>query len=225
MMKKKLHMMTWTIAFLFGSVTQATLFTIDADPNDARVRNDGDVQWVGQNNIRLGTETAGTYNGFVIPFLMPDLNGQPIQDVTLQIYNEVVSNSKQPQGLDVAIDLYGVRVNSSSTVLASDFKGGSVVYDSALPDIYAVGVGTQSLSSTGMATWLQNNYSVGDYAFFSIVPKIPNDQGFAYLTITSANGATEANRPVLEINVIPEPGTLALVGVALGALLVFRRRK
>lgn len=45
-----------------------------------------------------------------------------------------------------------------------------------------------------------------------------------FLRIASSENATY-DAPTLSVNVIPEPGTLALVGVALGSLLLFRRRR
>ena len=39
------------------------------------------------------------------------------------------------------------------------------------------------------------------------------------------NSSTVADRPLLTVTAIPEPGTLILVGIALGSLLLFRRRK
>ena len=39
------------------------------------------------------------------------------------------------------------------------------------------------------------------------------------------NSSTVANRPLLTVTAIPEPGILMLVGFALGSLMLFRRRK
>jgi hypothetical protein len=60
--------------------------------------------------------------------------------------------------------------------------------------------------------------------------QMADDTTFTYGTLNNYNligfgGTTEANRPALTLEVVPEPSTLGLLGIAAGLLLLMRRRR
>jgi hypothetical protein len=60
--------------------------------------------------------------------------------------------------------------------------------------------------------------------------QMEDDTSLTYGTTNNYNligfgGATEANRPALTLEVVPEPSTLGLLGIAAGLLLLMRRRR
>ncbi|MCC5849063.1 MAG: DNRLRE domain-containing protein [Verrucomicrobia bacterium] len=54
---------------------------------------------------------------------------------------------------------------------------------------------------------------------------VSNDETARDLMRIVSNAGSESDRPLLTVTAIPEPGTLVLLGIALGTLVIFRRRK
>jgi hypothetical protein len=81
--------------------------------------------------------------------------------------------------------------------------------------------GTYSSSDSDILTYI-NGFSAGDTVTFVLTR--PAQDNALTASVFSREGTTA---PVLSLNygVIPEPSTFALVGIALGALVFFRRRK
>jgi hypothetical protein len=161
----------------------------------------------------------------VIPFKLPDIGSKTVSVASVQTYVESIN--ALPATSTVSLDLLGVRVNSSSTVLWSDYQG-TVVGDNLYPLTSAsMSVGAKTFSSAGLATYLQSIYdndtsAAGKYVFLTITP----DAAFIkynYARFTSANGDTVANRPTLFITTIPEPATIGMLGLGVLITLLIRR--
>ncbi|MCC5843259.1 MAG: PEP-CTERM sorting domain-containing protein [Verrucomicrobia bacterium] len=54
---------------------------------------------------------------------------------------------------------------------------------------------------------------------------VSNDETVGALMRIVSNAGSASDRPLLTVTAIPEPGTLVLLGIALGTLAIFRRRK
>jgi hypothetical protein len=86
------------------------------------------------------------------------------------------------------------------------------------------GTGGQTFTFGNAALVSLLNSEIGNVADLNFVLLNQTGANLNFLRIASSENGTYA-APTLTVNVIPEPGTLALVGLALGALLLFRRRK
>lgn len=140
-------------------------------------------------------------------------------------------------------DLWALRTSGSSTVLASDYGAGTSPSGPAgqvlLQDNFAttsastsVPLSTNSTADVALKNFLNANWVNGGYLFiranvdgdpltFAASGTGTLNQGYSF-----ANAATalNANKPQLNITIVPEPSSVALV-VATGASLLLLRRR
>ncbi len=80
---------------------------------------------------------------------------------------------------------------------------------------------TMTVAGAPQAAFLQSRLADGGLATFILSNDDATDRGFGLAT---KENVTEAYRPMLTIEYVPEPATLVLVGLALAAASVARRR-
>ena len=80
---------------------------------------------------------------------------------------------------------------------------------------------TVTVSGAPLVAFLQSRVGDGGLATFILSNDDATDRGYA---LASKENATEAYRPLLTIEYVPEPATLVLVGLALAAFSAVRRR-
>lgn len=137
-----------------------------------------------------------------------------------------------------ATDLFSIRTNASSLERAT----GRIMLRNADGNFYVseatMSTGNFTLDQTSVqnqnwalldaATWLNDNTFAPVTLNFNVATStIGTVQGVGFM---ADRNETNGNRiwvtlGEFEVQAIPEPGTLALVGIALGSLLLFRRRR
>jgi len=151
-------------------------------------------------------------------FQLPDVGAiaDPFSAATLSLYLNSAGGTSFVQ-----LAFHGTSARVLPTVLGSDAGGGSNL-NFSLTTSATVGE-FKSISNASLLTFLNTEYAVGTgvnkYVFFS---SRPTDTGEASWNFETANGIL-ANRPTLDVTVIPEPTSLGLVGA--GALFLLRRRR
>lgn len=179
-------------------------FSVSGNGADAQVNADGSLAWGGQVYHRVGFSASGNASVYVFP--LPDLDGQDIATASLELTLEVISI----WGSDLQADLYGLRWNSSSQPLASDYFVGAYGTDTsavALQDDLVTestplgSVTTNASGSANLASWLQSLYNAGaqpgDYAFIRVSA---DNSPFTYRYYQFASSDATAGAPVLEIS-------------------------
>ncbi len=245
-MMKRLAVVS-VLAVLANSAV-AGIITVGADGADQTWRDDGTNIWVGQKGAGVGYDGTQKETAHIVPFALPDLGGETITSVNFK-----VGATDSGYGAGLSLDLYGVRVSASNATAASDFYRGtwdtSGTNGTAIQQAYAVKIAgnpapanpreinSDAGGATALGAWLQSLYDggaqPGDFAFLRVNP----DQDYlagsnSYIYMYTANstaasdiaGGTTLQLPVLEITTIPEPATLGMVLLSVGALLLRRRR-
>jgi PKD repeat protein len=189
----------------------AVVITINGDTADQVRRSDGTFASVASSFSRIGNDTAtsGIFCAWVIPFLLPDIGSGTISAASIHTFVEKTAGA----GLEVpgvSLDLLGVRVNASKTVLSTDYQG-TVVGDNLYSVNSSFPLGAIEFSSAGLAAWLQSIYdtdtnAAGKYVFLTITPDAVLGK-YDYIDFTSASGATSANRPTLYLTLGSPAGT------------------
>lgn len=184
---------------------------IEADPNDQEIYENGGASWPGHVTVRGGGGSSGVDINAVFPFELPALgSGESITEASFSVNIEGVPGS--PTGV---LDLYGLDYRSTNGVSAStDYYQGSYGNDSAstaLQQSFATGsssTGIVSTSSTGEAAlvaYLNAQYAAGaqagDFVFLRLSPSVSNEANSQSWTFSSANSTTQANRPVLSVQI------------------------
>ncbi len=243
-------------AFLLALVTSgvagtawASLIPATGNTSDQGVQGDGTFLWVGQPTIRIGRAAAATTISYtaVLVFQLPALPAN--EEVTSADLAVTVTAGNDWRSLyGKGVDLYALRVNTASTVVAGDYFLGSYGTDLTeatpiqqnflyQPNNYNGGMdptqlGTRSTDAAGDASlgaWLQSIYdadpsAAGKYVFLRLNSHGDITTDGRYWEIGSMNNTTVANRPTLMLTTaaIPEPATGL---VAAGALLLAARRR
>lgn len=166
---------------------------------------DGDsvAQIAGVNNFEIGNE----YFQLEINF-----GGVPASEIT---FDDLVFTGRT--GIEWNTDgTLGARAENrrSRMVLRSDLDGYTADID---------GVVNPSFSNTD-TTWVTTTFDL------STLNLTGTETGITFRAYVASTSTTSSNfhrtqLDSVELIGIPEPGTLALVGIALGSLLLFRRRK
>lgn len=225
-MKKQINLSAALL--LTALISHGGLIELNPDTLDTQVNTLGTISWTGGASARVGTDAGtSTSTGYVMPFLMTALpSGESISSVSLSIHILSTSNLDSP-GSDPNVDLVGIGVRASATVLASDISGGTAIADDTFSPISSVTTGTSNISDPAMVSWISSNWSPGDYLFFTLKPDAGNTVNSRYFTLSTANDAI--NTPVLSITTaIPEPSTFLMMGIGISMLLgtsFHRKRK
>jgi len=149
---------------------------IHGNTADASVRDnlDGTYQLADQGSGEAFVGNRGANNRCVVfVFELPTRPSGNIVDASatglaFDLYEEHVGSG------GFGTDLYGVRYNSSSTVLTNDFFGGSLLQDDIITPTTAEGiVSTDSAGDAALATWINTQYtagaSQGDFVFLKLM--------------------------------------------------------
>ena len=208
-----------------AAASQAELITIRGDSADQVRRSDGTGGSVANATSRMGNDTAvgGIYSAWVIPFLLPDIGSDTISAASIHTFVEKTAADLNVPG--VSLDLLGVRVSASKTVLSTDYQG-TVVGDNLYSLTGPVALGSYEFASAGLATYLQSIYdndpnAAGKYVFLTITPDSVLAK-YKYIDFTSASGSVSSNRPELWLT-IPEPATVGMLGLGTLVTLLIRR--
>ncbi|MDF3128548.1 PEP-CTERM sorting domain-containing protein [Kiritimatiellaeota bacterium B1221] len=236
-MKKIL--LTASIAFITSIATGAIL-TSNMDGLGTHWRSDGSSQFPNATEARVGTETSPQRSGFVMPFLLPTLpSGETISDVSLTYNITGINYFGGDAATGVYLDLLAPRTTASSTAntAATDTYsdtvafGGTILADGMYEMNNSVTTGEKIINLSSLTSYIQNIYTndinaAGKYVFLTLAPDVGYGSNSRYLKIATDNfDQNIASLPVLTITTaIPEPGTMALVLLSLGGLLLFRRR-
>ncbi|MBN2582220.1 MAG: PEP-CTERM sorting domain-containing protein [Planctomycetes bacterium] len=213
-----------------GVTAQGDTIYCTPSGQDTTVRQNGSLAWSGNNPINVGfyDSSLGMFVG-VFVFELPDLAGLDLTGADLTM---TVSDSSW--GASLSADLYGVRWNSSDTVLASDYSGGTL-----LQEAYAIKVSgnpapantrevsTDATGDANLLDWLLSLYTdgaqAGNYAFLRVSNNVEITSGSN--TFLEFQGAETATPPQLTIEtVVPEPATMALLGLGVVGLVVRKQR-
>ena len=176
----------------------------------------------------------GTLNTIVLPFLLPSLGAtaNPFTSASFSITQDGSINTFS----SINIDLYGLGVRATSTIVGSDFYAGAgdstdatllvqnfIQSDSGSPNT----TGTIYTSSAVPITdYLNAAYAsgagAGQYAFIRLnVNSLPGD---FFKTIGFLSGDAGTGAPSLTFTAVPEPSLFVLAVPGLVALLGVRRR-
>jgi PKD repeat protein len=187
-----------------------TVLSINGNTADQVRRSDGTAPSAASGNSRIGndTSTSGLFCAWVVPFLLPDIGSETISAASILAFVEKTGGL--PATSAVFLDLLGVRVSASNTVLSTDYQG-TVVGDNLYNITSNLPLGAIEFSSAGLATWLQSIYdndanAAGKYVFLTITPDATLPK-YNYIDLTSASGTIAANRPVLRITLGSQSGT------------------
>jgi hypothetical protein len=188
------------------TVSSANLrFTQRPDANAAAPQFDLDLRVLG-----ITSDISETYD--------PDATGKaPTINPALgpELYNETNEDTRD-----------GIGTSLPRLLLQDDFVTG----DQGIP----TGGATVVRETGDMADLLLVNYlnqliaqgvPAGSHLIVALNPDAtPDDTQTNRLIFASANNATAADRPALQLEVVPEPSTLGVLGIAVAGLLARRRR-
>jgi len=226
-----------TFVALMASVSMADLMQINAQGSDRWMQYTNSLNSVYMRNItdttaRIGEyASGGNYNFYVVPFQLPVLpSGHSVTNASLNIY---VTASSFFSNLGQSLSVYGVRTDSSTNVVVTDNIGGTLMGGGLISygNSPLTPTGATNLTAAGFASYIQSIYdndvnAAGKYVFL----RLENDGGTLantthYITVGTANNATVAYRPVLNISTatIPEPATVGMLGLGTLITLLVRR--
>lgn len=190
------------LLLLWTAPLRSAVLTVTGETNDRAWRNVTTGINVTSTTARIGTETVGQTTCFVIPFLLPEIPaGEVITGVSLGIFNEAQNFLNGQANLDVR----GVRTASTSVTQSSDSTDGTLIADNAYVMNSSIPVQqTLTFSTTAMVSYLKGIYAgdpaaAGKYVFLTVFPDAANTVVSRYVTVSTANHATESRRPVLTI--------------------------
>lgn len=219
------------VVMLMTSVAMADLMSVTATNTDRQAlvyATSNVLAWVGQTTARVGDDSAGNAFVYIIPFQLPALTGgTTVSSVSLDLYAGTKTSFSTN---NVYIDVLGIRVSSSSTVLTNDATPGSAILIAdnvqlVNKDVTVPLEATYTLNTSYFQDIYDNDVNAaGKYVFLllrtdGIDPYASN----SYLSYSTSDDTTQGNKPVLNITTIPEPATVGMLG--LGALVALSARR
>jgi len=192
------------IVMLCGSFAVADLVTCTALTSDRSYRSNGTVQGGATDvNLYAGVQASGIDVGFVIPFLVPDLNGKAVTGATFSL--TVVGNALTSVNPGIYLEIYGIRYSqSSSTTATEDYTGTTTPLVGNWLSLDAnTATGTYTAGSEALTAWIAGQVGTtgGGYLFLTVRPSAAPDETYKYLTVASADAS--ANVPTLTLTMIP----------------------
>lgn len=226
---------TLCLAATASNAATVVAATVVTTAGDARVRVDGNVASGSSSAVEVGSHGAATSNFrsvFVMPFLLPTLGaGESFANVSLSFTVDAIDNIPATQNAD----LYGLtRIGVGSDAAASgDFFEGALdasntlLQDNILTSTSSTGANsTNATGGANLTTFLNTqaaSASAGDFVFLRLSTDVVPSGGTQRFRIVTANSATPAQFATITYDIIPEPSSLALLG--LGGLALLRRRR
>jgi hypothetical protein len=210
---------------------QAGLVQISADGNDQQWTTDGSSTWVGQTSGRVGSQTTDNLTGQVLPFLLPDLGGQSITDVSLDFTTTGGNIGNLDAPYNSYLDLIAPNAGTvASSVTSVNDLSGSVLVDAYLQltvaNFPANTTAGHTMSSGALTSYLQSIYdndpsAAGKYVVLTLIPDTPI-RGGRYFTMNTADSSS--GLPTLNITTsVPEPATVGMLGLGAAVALLIRR--
>lgn len=234
-----------------GAVIEVRL--ADADRTfDYEAVSDGTAasQGVG-NDLRIGTTVASTTTprlaSAILPFALPEIPaGEQITSATLSLFVVGQAVANQPTSA-MNVDLYGLPVDAAPFDITNTryFSGENDAtlgvsklqtdfLTSTTPGVTETSTTTYTLrTSVDISSYLIALYEggavAGDFAVLRLSMDNPDPTLLQRYRIRSSGGTgaanPEAEKPVLTITTVPEPGAVSLMAAASLGLIARRRRK
>lgn len=193
--------------------------------------NTGNFSWFGVIGKR-----SGVMQDFVVVFQLPSLgDGGSFTAANLQ-----VSPYKKNNLSTLAFDLYGMDVTTSAVSVDTSFyfagtgdSDNTLIQSSFLSTstgaYYNASLNTNASGDAALQSWLNAMYdggeNAGKYVYLRLTPNVAtataSDDYMQILTASSPTDSAPSLVITYDAEVIPEPGTLALVGI--GAMMAFGR--
>ena len=224
----KFFMMALGLALATATAQAATISVTDLDDASGRVTSTGTAPFAPDHrHINVGSDDAS-----IAIFALPTLGAG--ESITTANYNDYVG--RVFSGTAPAVDLTAVRVSNSTTILGTDYSGGTLIQASIfdLASLGGVGtppanpdVNTDAAGDAALAAWLQAQYTGSTpnatYAFLRLKGQTDTG-GFTGYNLTNGNVAEKAQLTIeSDTTGIPEPTTVALCLIA-GLAIVSRRK-
>jgi len=232
---------------LFVCHPQAHGASIFSEASDGRVEMRSDwsspsIQDTGDWNVGVGEWYGNGLLSAVMPFQLPNFGAvaSPFTSASFGVNLYQKGNSTVTDA-----DLYAVRLNASSAILATDYYSGANADPSATllqesfltpgsTTVFLSGPNnlTDGAGSSALLAYLNSAYNggagAGQFVFLRV--SYASDTyatGWDAYNFTSRNAALEGDWPVITYTVVPvpEPGSAALIALGVVALIGYRSRR
>jgi PKD repeat protein len=177
--------------------TNGSSMSITAHTDDQHRRSDGTSQLVNSTTARIGTEATGVNSGLVLPFWVPDLNGQQVINAELSV--TLPSNAGLTYAIGVAnADVYGVRSNPTNSLTdVTDYSTGTLLADNMFSIVSNLPISEKTVSDPALTAWINAQaVSGGTYVFLTVRPDA-TASSYRYATLNTANATND--QPVLRL--------------------------
>jgi hypothetical protein len=147
-----------------------------------------------------------TTNTYIVPFQLPTIPaGQTITNVQFTAFL-ISGYTFGSSGIQVYVDVFGGRVDVSSTVSTNDWKASTLIGNNIAQISKDYTATNMVKSATLTASFFQDIYATdanaaGKYVFLTLKPDAASPNASAYTTWATANHATLA-KPTLTFTVI-----------------------
>ena len=225
------------VAILCGTIacTAEAAIVITGNPADQSVRSNGTlVGNTSDTSLTYGIQSG--QNAPVLVFELPNLAA----DTKFSTANLTFRYARTTDSQSVNGDLYGLATRDAPTVLTTDFSAtatlledniivGDLGFNSARTANTSDGPGggdealTAYLNAQLAATAAQRALGDTFYVFLRLSPDGTTFTNFRRYYVTSADATTNQPTITYETALIPEPGSLALMGVGVCVMLARRR--